>query len=158
MKQETQYLTQEKFDELTIELDQLKTVSRREIAEELEYSKSLGDLSENAEYHQARESQMNLEERIQKLEMLLKHAVILSGDEKVDTDTVSIGNTVSLLRTSDSATIVYSIVGSEEADITQNKLSVAAPIASAMLGKKKGESFSVRTPKGEVVYKIVTIG
>jgi transcription elongation factor GreA len=157
MNTDTHYLTSEKFDELTRELEELRTVRRKEVAEELEYSKSLGDLSENAEYHQARESQMNLEERISKLEILLKHATIIAEGHKPTTDTVSIGNRVTVTKEGDTAQLAYTIVGSEEADISQNKLSIDSPLAAAMIGKKKGETFSVHMPKGEMVYKITKI-
>lgn len=152
-----QYLTKQKFEEFTVELEQLKTVRRREVAQELEYSKSLGDLSENAEYHQARENQMNLEERINKLEALLKDAAIVEHHEAGKDSEVDIGSIVTVTRKDTKTEIVYTIVGSEEADITQNKLSISAPMASAMLGKKKNDTFSVRTPKGEVVYTITKI-
>ncbi|HRH25956.1 MAG TPA: transcription elongation factor GreA [Candidatus Paceibacterota bacterium] len=157
MNTDTHYLTSEKFDELTRELEELRTVRRKEVAEELEYSKSLGDLSENAEYHQARESQMNLEERISKLEILLKHATIIAEGHKPTTDIVSIGNKVTVTKEGDGTQQAYIIVGSEEADISQNKLSIDSPLAAAMIGKKKGETFSVRMPKGEMVYKITRI-
>lgn len=155
MKNDMNYLTKEKFEELRAELDELKTVKRKEIAENLEYSKALGDLSENAEYHEAREAQMNLEERIAKLEALLKDATIMSMRDH--SDKVSIGSTVTVERSGAPAPITYNIVGSEEADITKNKISITAPLAETMIGKSKGDSFSVATPKGKMTYKIVDI-
>ena len=93
MTQENTYLTKEKFDALSSELEHLKTVRRKEIAQDLEYAKSLGDLSENAEYQEAREAQSNIEERIGKIEALLKTALIVSGHT---TDVVTIGSKVSV--------------------------------------------------------------
>jgi transcription elongation factor GreA len=154
MNTDTQYLSKEKFEELTYELEELKTKKRKEIAENLEYSKALGDLSENAEYHEAREAQMNLEERISKIESLLKSAVIMSGKRG---DVVGIGATVSLKKKGASDHITYTLVGSEEADLAVQRISITSPIADAMVGKKKGESFYVITPKGKTEYVIIEI-
>ncbi len=153
MATDTQYLTKEKHEELSLELEDLKTKKRKEIAENLEYSKALGDLAENAEYHEAREAQMNLEERISKLEVLLKSAVIMALKHS---DTVVIGTTVTIKKKDGSPT-TYTIVGSEEADVASNKISMTSPLAEAMSGKKKGDSFSVSTPKGKTEYTIVEV-
>ncbi len=150
---QNQYLTKVKFEELKKELDQLRSTGRREVAEELEYSKQLGDLSENAEYHQARERQALLEDRINKLDTLLKSALIVNSH---DVDAVNVGSIVELKKEG-KETMKYTIVGSEEADMTQNKLSIASPLGQALKGKKKGETFSLKTPKGPVSYKIVGI-
>src|SRR3989344_1971245 len=104
-----QYLTQEKFEELKKELEQLKSVRRREVAEHLEYAKSLGDLAENAEYHEAREEQANVEDRIKKLEAILVSAVIM---ELRHTEVVDIGSTVSLKKAGGGTEATYKIVGS----------------------------------------------
>lgn len=149
-----EYLTQEKYDELKKELDYLRTVRRKEVAEHLEYAKSLGDLSENAEYHEAREEQANIEDRIGKLEVMLQSAVIV---ELHHTEEVAIGSTVVLQREGEREEAAYKIVGSEEADITQGKLSINSPLGHAMLGKKKSERFTTKTPGGEVKYRIVDI-
>ena len=149
-----EYLSKEKYDELKRELEHLKTVRRKEVAESLEYAKSLGDLAENAEYHEARETQANIEDRIKKLEALLQSAVIVSRHH---TEVVGIGSTVLLAREGEKGNISYKIVGSEEADLAHGKLSVASPLGHAMLGKKKGEPLVAKTPGGEVKYKIVGI-
>ncbi len=149
-----EYLTKEKFEELTKELEQLKTVKRKEVAESLEYAKSLGDLSENAEYHEARENQASIEDRIAKLENILKTTVILSGEA---TGKADVGSTVVIQKTSDKSEAKYKIVGSEEANIKQGKLSINSPLGSSILGKKKGEAVSVKTPGGMMEYKIVKI-
>ena len=154
MKQEKEFLTKDKFTELTKELTHLRSVRRKEIAEELEYAKQLGDLSENAEYHQAREEQALLEDRILKLDALLKSAQIVDAHH---TESVNVGSTVEIQKSGSKETAKYTIVGSEEADMTKHKLSAASPIGMAMKGKKKGESFVVSTPNGAVTYKVVSI-
>jgi len=154
MDEKTEYLTKEKFDELSKELEELKTVKRKEVAESLEYAKSLGDLSENAEYHEAREMQANIEDRISKLETMLKSAVIMSLQHG---DAVGIGSFVSLEKQKDKTKVKYKIVGSEEANLADSKLSIHSPLGSAMLGKKKGDIFKVATPGGIVDYKIMDI-
>jgi transcription elongation factor GreA len=154
MDSKTEYLTKEKFDELSKELEDLKTVKRKEVAENLEYAKSLGDLSENAEYHEARETQANIEDRIAKLEMMLKSAVIMSDKHS---DVVGIGSFVNLEKQKDKSKVKYKIVGSEEANLADSKLSIHSPLGSSMLGKKKGDMFKVTTPGGIVDYKIIDI-
>ena len=149
---EPEYLTQEKYDELVKELEQLKTVKRREVAEHLEYAKSLGDLSENAEYHEAREEQANVEDRIGKLEAMLKSAVIMKLHH---TEAVGIGSTVTLQKEGASAKVTYKIVGSEEANLADGKLSINSPLGQALLKKKKGETLTARTPGGMVAYQIM---
>lgn len=155
MNTEIHYLTKDKYDELTKELEQLRSVGRKDVAEELEYSKQLGDLSENAEYHQAREKQALLEERIARLDTLLKGASIVNSHQK--TDSVNVGSMVEIQREGKSETVSYTIVGSEESDMAHNKLSVTSPIGSALKGKAKGETFTVKTPAGQVKYKVVSI-
>jgi transcription elongation factor GreA len=156
MADNSEYLTKEKFDELEKELQVLKTDRRKEVAENLEYAKSLGDLSENAEYHEARETQANLEDRISKLEAILKSAVIVAPYQG---ERVGIGSTVKLEKGGgrEVSTITYKVVGSEEADISQNKISIHSPLGAAMINKKKGDSFSVNTPGGAVSYAIVSV-
>jgi len=149
-----EYLTKEKFGELSKELEHLKTIRRKEVAENLEYAKSLGDLSENAEYQEARETQANIEDRIKKLEALLQSAVIM---EQRHTESVDIGSTVTLRKENGSADSVYNIVGSEESDLSKGKLSITSPLGQALLGKRQGESCIAKTPGGEVRYKIVDI-
>lgn len=154
MSTETQYLTNEKFAELKKELEQLKTVRRKEVAEQLEYAKRLGDLSENAEYHQAREEQALVEDRIARLEDLLKNAVIAN---KGSSDVVTVGSTVRLTREGENKSHLYTIVGSEEADMSQGKVSNMSPLGSALLGHKEGDHIQVTTPKGIVKYVLASI-
>lgn len=154
MNTETEYLTKEKHDELEKELQVLKTTKRKEVAEALEYAKSLGDLSENAEYHEARDSQASVEERIQRIEQILKTASIVSGNAS---GAVAVGSMVTLERESDKARKSYTIVGSEEADAAKGMISMRSPLGLAALGKSKGETFSFETPSGLVKYKIIDI-
>lgn len=148
-----EYLTLEKKNELEGELSQLKSVRRKEIADSLEYAKSLGDLSENAEYHQAREDQANCEDRISHIEQILKNAVIMeSGVSGV----VSVGSTVTVLKKGSKEEKTFALVGSEEADSVSGKISNESPLGQALLGKKKGDKVIVHAPKGEVEYSIIS--
>lgn len=149
-----EYLTKEKFAELQKELEFLRTTRRQEVAHNLEYAKALGDLSENAEYHEARDEQAEVEDRIKHLEEILKTAIIM---ELHHSDAVGIGSVVTAENQTDGKKQKFKIVGSEEADIIQGKISLRSPMGVAMMGKKKGEMFKVKTPKGEVSWKIVTI-
>lgn len=148
-------LTKEKFGELSKELETLKSARRKEVAESLEYAKSLGDLSENAEYHEARAAQAQLEDRITKLDHLLKSAVIL--EKRAPGDTVGIGSRVLLKRSKDGKELSYRIVGSEEGDVAGGSISLDSPIAQAMMGKKAGAAFSIKTPTGAGEYEIISI-
>ncbi len=152
--QDTEYLTQEKFDALGKELEFLKTSKRKEIAEALEYAKSLGDFSENQEYHEARDAQAVVEDRIKRLERILKSASIVSGQSS---GVVGVGSTLSIERLHDKSKRSYTIVGSEEADANKGLISIRSPLGLSALGKKKGESFSFQTPSGEMSYKIIDI-
>src|ERR1700759_2539749 len=129
-------VAQEKFDEMVKELEQLKTVRRTEIAKNLEYARSLGDLSENAEYQEARELQAATEERIRKLEELVKHAKIQTDTKKKDI--AGFGSNDAIKKDGPPETHEYTIVGSEEADMREHKLSHVSPLGAALMGKKKG--------------------
>lgn len=153
MDTQKEYLSQEKLEQLKSELIKLKTIDRKEVAERLDYAKSLGDLSENAEYHEAREQQADIEDRIKTLSEMLKDVVIVTDKHG---QVVEIGSTIVIKKTGgDEAT--YMVVGSEEADMLSGKISFQSPIGSAVLGKRKGEKVVVLTPKGEVSYTIVDI-
>ena len=149
-----EYLTKEKFDELTKELTHLKTVKRKEVAEHLEYAKSLGDLAENAEYHEAREEQANIEDRIGKLETMLQSAVIVKLHH---TEAVGIGSTVTLQKEGAKDPVTYKIVGSEEADLSKGKLSLNSPLGQALQRKRSGETVALQAPAGKTSYKVVHI-
>lgn len=149
------YLTPEKFEELKKELEHLRTVRRKEVAESLEYARSLGDLSENAEYQEARDMQSAIEERISHLEQIIKEAKIVAHDKKGDI--VGLGSTVEIQKDKDKATHTYTIVGSEEANIHQGKLSYLSPLGDALMGKGKGDVFTFDTPGGKQTYKVLKV-
>ncbi len=145
-------VSQEKFDDMVKELENLKTVRRTEIAKSLEYARSLGDLSENAEYQEARDLQAATEERIKKLEELVKRATIATtGSKKSE---IGFNSKVAIRREGDTEVHEYTIVGSEEADMRVKKLSHVSPLGSALMGKKKGDTFTFETPSGKQTYTI----
>ena len=154
MNQTSSYLTEEKLKALEAELDMLKTEKRKEILEALEFAKSLGDLSENAEYHQAREEQGKLEERIATIENLLRNATVV---KKHHAGVVEVGATVMVQKEGSKEKQTFSVVGSEEADVLAGKISNNSPLGQALLGKKKGDKASFKTPKGEILYTILGI-
>lgn len=152
MTEQETMVSQEKFDEMVKELDTLKTVRRTEIAKNLEYARSLGDLSENAEYQEARDLQAATEERIRKLEELVKRAKIVTDGKKKDI--VGFGSMVVIKKDGGSDMHEYTIVGSEEADMRAHKLSHVSPLGAALMGKKKGDSFTFETPNGKQTYHV----
>ncbi len=154
MNQSADYITEEKRKELESELENLKGPKRKEILSALEYAKSLGDLSENAEYHQAREDQGKLEERISKIEQILASSEVVSGGGG---DVVEIGSVVVVQKEGDQSQKTYTIVGSEEADMSKGKISNRSPFGEALFNKKKGDSVSFGTPNGLVNYKIINV-
>lgn len=154
MNIDSTYLSKEKFDELTAELDHLKTTRRREIAEQLEYARSLGDLSENAEYEEARNLQAATEDRIRVVEESLAHARII---EHTKGSTISLGSVVTIQNQADKEERTYEIVGSAEANMQEHKISHLSPLGSALMEKKKGDVFTFETPKGSQKYKIVNV-
>ena len=145
-------VSQEKFDEMVKELEHLKTVRRTEIAENLEYARSLGDLSENAEYQEARDLQAATEERIKKLEELLKYTKIITDGKKKNE--VGFGSKVSIKKEGSADLHEYTIVGSEEVDMRVKKLSHVSPLGAALMGKRKGDTFTFQTPAGKQTYTI----
>lgn len=155
MSIETQYLTSEKFAELQKELEFLKTERRKEVAEHLEYAKKLGDLSENAEYHQAREEQAEVEDRIRRLEGIIKNAALI--EKNVGAEVIDIGSTFRLQKDGDNKSYLYTIVGSEEADISHGKISNISPLGAALIGHKEGDAVQVPTPKGPVTYTVASL-
>jgi len=154
MNEETHYLSKAKQKELTAELEDLKTNKRKEIAEHLEFAKSMGDLSENAEYHEARDEQARVEERITSLESILASAVIVS---KRHSENIGVGSTVIVQKEGTRTKQTFSIVGSEEADTETGKISNNSPLGESLLDKKKGEAASFETPNGTITYKIISV-
>ncbi len=147
------YLSQERLDELKVELNELKTKKRIEVSERLKRAKELGDLSENSEYFEAREEQSQVEGRIFELEEMIKNAVII--EKTTGTQTVAIGGTIEVSK--DGAKYKFTIVGSSEARPEAGLLSNESPLGKGFLGKKAGDTVKIKTPKGEVSYKILKI-
>ncbi|HET7182273.1 MAG TPA: transcription elongation factor GreA, partial [Candidatus Limnocylindrales bacterium] len=145
-------VTQGALDRMRTELDALSRVKRPEVVARIKAAREHGDLKENAEYHAAREEQSFLEGRIQALEDRIRRAVII---EEVATGKVVIGSTVKVEIMGDEVT--YTIVGSAEADPANGKLSLASPVGSALLGAAAGQDVDVRTPRGSVRYKVLSI-
>jgi len=148
-----EYLTKQKHEELAAELKDLKNVKRKEIAQALDAARDLGDLSENAEYHEARAEQADIEDRIAKLEDILKNATVV---EDRHTDHAMIGSTVTVAK-KDGAKKTFMIVGSAESDMAAGKISNRSPIGQAVLGKKKGETFHFNSPNGKMEYTVLDI-
>ena len=149
-------LTQEGFDNLEKELEYLKTEKRAEISERIKVALGFGDLSENSEYDEAKNAQAENENLINELENKIRYAKIIDESE-IDTKTVQVGNTVKLLDMEFDEEITYTIVGSTEVDLTQNKISNESPIGTALLGAKKNQVVNVEAPVGVVKYKILSI-
>lgn len=154
MNDQTNYLSKEKFDELTKELEHLKTIRRREIAEQLEYARSLGDLSENAEYEEARNLQAATEDRIRQIEGELSRVRII---EHTKGNVVSLGSVVIIQKQGEKDEHKYEIVGSAEANMQEHRISHLSPLGAALMEKKKGDTFTFDTPRGAQKYKIVSI-
>ncbi|HEY4503381.1 MAG TPA: transcription elongation factor GreA [Candidatus Paceibacterota bacterium] len=154
MMQAADYITEEKKKLLLKELADLKGPKRKDILENLAYAKSLGDLSENAEYHQAREDQGKLEERIAKVEQILQSSQVVKGGGG---DIVEVGSRVVVQKDGTKEEKTYVIVGSEEANMAEGKISNRSPFGEALFGKKKSDKVSFQTPNGVVNYKIISV-
>lgn len=147
------YLTPERLEELKAELNTLKNVKRAEVAERLKRAKELGDLSENSEYFEAREEQRQLETKIFELEEMIKNAKIIT--KSATKDIVGMGSTLEAEK--GGKRFKFTIVGSNEARPEAGLISNESPLGKAFFGKKVGDEVKVKTPAGEVVYKIVNI-
>lgn len=149
-------LTQEGYNNLEKELDELRTVKRPEIAERIKIALGFGDLSENSEYDEAKNAQAANEIKIAELENKLRYAKIIDESE-IDTKTVQVGNTVKVLDMEFDEEESYTIVGSTEVDLEQNKISNESPIGSALLGAKKNQVVEANTPGGILKLKVISI-
>lgn len=150
----SEYLSKEGLEKLKNELEYLKTDKRKEIADRLKHAKSLGDLSENAEYKETLEAMSLAEDRIEKLEDIIKRAVVI---EKGSGSSVQLGSSVKIKKETDGKICEYILVGQEEADVSIGKISNQSPIGGALIGKKKGDTVKVTTPGGEIKYIIENI-
>ncbi len=149
-------LTREGYQALKREIDDLSTRRRREIAERIKLAREFGDIAENAEYDAAKNEQAMLEARIAKLEERLASARVIEKRE-ISKDVVSVGSKVRLRDVDAKQTVEYRIVGSAEANPAELKLSNESPVGKAILGRKKGETVEVATPRGSLKYKILEI-
>ena len=149
-------LTQEGYDKLEQELEVLKTEKRTEITERIKVALGFGDLSENSEYDEAKNAQAANETKIAELENKLRYAKIIDESE-IDTKTVQVGNTVKVLDIEFDEEVSYTIVGSTEVNLAQNKISNESPIGRALLGAKKNQTVEVQAPAGVMKYKILAI-
>jgi transcription elongation factor GreA len=149
------YLTAEGRDELRRELDSLKTVRRPELAKKLSEAVAQGDLKENADYHDAKEQQAFVEGRIKYLENILRTATIINHGG--GSDMVKIGSRVTIVEEGVDEEETYTIVGAAEANPSEGKISNVSPIGSALLGAKKGEKVRVKTPGGEILFRVKSI-
>ena len=156
MPQKETILTYEGLKKLEEELEYLKTEKRREVAERIRVALGFGDLSENSEYDEAKNEQAQVEMRIIDLENKLRNVKVIDEDE-IDTKTVQIGNTVQVLDMEYDEKVDYTIVGSTEVDLANNKISNESPIGKALLGKKKNEIVEVEAPAGVLSFKILKI-
>jgi transcription elongation factor GreA len=150
------YISPEAYKKLKDQLEYLKTVKRKEIIQKVQEAKELGDLSENAAYQEAKEAQSALESQIIELEEFLKNAVII---QKKKSDKVELGSTVEVEGIVGGKKIkrTFTIVGSHETQPLEGKISNESPLGQAFLGKRKGEEVIVKTPTGEIKYKILKI-
>ena len=145
--------TPEGFKALTDELDYLKTVRREEIKEAIAVAKGFGDLSENAEYDEARNDQAKTEARIKELEELVENAVVVD-ETKLDTGVVSLGSTVTVYDVEEDEELVYSIVGSNEANPMERKISDQSPIGKALMGARAGDTVVIEVPYGTIHMEV----
>ncbi len=144
------------FEALNAELHEFKSVKRPTVIKDIATAREHGDLSENAEYHAAKEQQSFIEGRIQELEFVLGKAQVIDPTE-LSGDSVKFGATVTIVDEETDEEHIYQIVGDYESDMENGKLSISAPVARALIGKSKGDSVTVRTPKGETDYEILDI-
>ena len=149
-------MTQEGYDNLEKELEYLKTEKRTEISERIKVALGFGDLSENSEYDEAKNAQAANEAKIAELENKIRYAKIIDESE-IDTKTVQVGNTVKVLDMEFDEEESYTIVGSTEVDLSQNKISNESPIGMALMGAKKGQVVEVHAPAGIMKYKVISI-
>lgn len=156
MEEKEVLLTQEGYDNLEKELEYLRTEKRAEVAERIKIALGFGDLSENSEYDEAKTAQAENEAKIADLENKIRYAKIIDESE-IDTKTVQVGNTVKIYDMEFEEEVEYTIVGSTEVDLSQNRISNESPMGIALLGAKKNEIVEVNAPAGIMKYKVLSI-
>jgi transcription elongation factor GreA len=156
MTEKEVFLTREGLEKLENELEESKIVKRKEVAERIRQALDFGDISENSEYDQAKNEQAKLEERIAKIESILRNAKLIE-DEEISTEIVGIGSKVTVLDVEYNEEMEYTIVGSAETNPSEGKISNESPVGKALLGSKAGQVVDVNVPDGILKYKIQTI-
>ena len=156
MEEKEVLLTQEGYEKLEKELEYLVTEKRGGIADRIKVALGFGDLSENSEYDEAKGAQAENEQKIAELEVKIRNAKVIDSKE-IDTKTVQIGNTVKLYDVEFEEEVEYTIVGSTEVNLAENKISNESPIGKALLGAKKGSTVEVNAPAGVIKYQILSI-
>ena len=151
-----QKYTKQGYQDLVDELKYLKLTRREEIKEQIAVARGFGDLSENAEYDEARNEQAKVEARIQELESLIENAEIID-ESTMDVRSISLGSLVKLLDEDFDEEITYSIVGSNQADPLENKISDQSPIGRALMGKKAGDRVTVTAPAGDLHFEVKSV-
>lgn len=149
-------LTDEGLKNLEDELEELKTIKRKEIAEKIKIALSFGDLSENSEYDEAKNEQAIVENRIAQIEAMLKNVKVLDEDD-ISTEVVNVGSKVRVMDLEYNEEISYHIVGSTEANPLKGRISDESPVGKALLGKKAGQKIDVEVPEGQISFKILEI-
>ncbi|CDE04523.1 transcription elongation factor GreA [Anaerotruncus sp. CAG:390] len=152
-KEQKLTFTQQGYNEMIAELDYLKNVRRAEVVHEIEVARSFGDLSENSEYDEARTEQAKVEARIKELEEKVNNAIIID-ESKIDLSVISVGSTVKGYNVTDDEEFEYSLVGSNEADPMNGRISDLAPVGKALIGKRAGDTVTVETPGGELKLEV----
>ncbi|MEM9836114.1 MAG: transcription elongation factor GreA [Bacteroidota bacterium] len=152
----THYLSQEGFDKLVAELDELKTKGRADVAKAIAEAREKGDLSENAEYDAAKDAQGLLEMKINELEKVMANARVLDKSQ-LDTSKVTVMSIVTIKNTKNNAKLTYQLVSQSEANLAQKKISVESPMGQGLLGKAVGEEAIVTTPNGQLTFEILDI-
>ena len=150
------FITVDGLKKLEEELETLKTVRRKEVAERIKQALAFGDISENSEYDEAKNEQAQLEERIVKLENMLRNAKVIDDDD-IKTDVVTIGSKVLLKDLEYDEEIEYTIVGVAESDPYEGKISNESPVGRALLGSKKGDTVEVHVPDGTIEFRVLSI-
>lgn len=151
------FLTQEGLEKLQQELENLKTVRRKEVAERLKQAIGFGDLSENSEYDDAKNEQAFIEGEIQRLEEMLSNVQVIEDGLKVDDGTITIGAKVTIRFVGDDEEEEYKIVGTVEADPMNNRISNESPVGKAIIGHKAGDIVDIESPSGMVQYEILKV-
>lgn len=155
MENDSKLLTADGYKQLQDELEYLKVTARKDIAEKIKEARAQGDLSENAEYDAAKDEQRDIEARIEEIELILKHAVVVKED--ASDDHINLGSTVTILDIEEDEEMTYQIVGSSEANSLKGKISNESPVGKALMGREVGDTVTVETGAGNFDYKILKV-